>query len=210
MSIKLRRANMVILGWQHNPEIVSPSWLKEKGLITEEPTQFAHTKEFSAFESETLSLILDRERLQISAKKRTPEALQAVQHVGAGYIAEQPQIAYRALGYNFEWVLEVAPGEALPQVAVQAGRAADPSALLPGHQLNFGFVVVAEKNPYRLRLVAEPEGNSTMAYKFNYHHELGGVDLRGISQIAATLVGLSEHSRTIAESLSTTGGNGND
>jgi len=78
MKIKLGRADIVILALAHNPSIISPQWLKENHLITEEPKQFVHTPDFSLFDSETFSLIADRQRLQVTAKKQDMDTLKSL------------------------------------------------------------------------------------------------------------------------------------
>jgi hypothetical protein len=86
--------------------------------------------DFSVFESESFALFVDRQRLQITAKKRGTSALESLQHFGMGYVREQSHIPYRALGLDFEWILEAAVGEALP-IAVSVGDVGDLSSIRP-------------------------------------------------------------------------------
>jgi len=48
MDVKLRRADIVIMASAHNPSIVDPRWLKDNGLVAEDPKHFVHTPDFSA------------------------------------------------------------------------------------------------------------------------------------------------------------------
>ncbi len=101
MEIKIERADIVIVASAHNPSIVSPQWLKGKKLIVEDPKQFVHTPDFSLFDSETFSLVVDRERLQITAKKKDSGTLKSLASVGSGYIDLLPHVPYKSVGLNF-------------------------------------------------------------------------------------------------------------
>lgn len=37
MDVKLKRADIVIMASAHNPSIVDPRWLKDNGLVAEDP-----------------------------------------------------------------------------------------------------------------------------------------------------------------------------
>jgi hypothetical protein len=145
MGIKLERADIVIVASAHNPSIVSPQWLKEKKLIVEGPKQFVHTPDFSLFDSETFSLVEDRERLQITAKKQDRETLKSLASVGSGYINLLPQVPYKSLGLNFMWLAESNEGEVLPKIKVSIGFINNLASILTDHELNYGCISYARK-----------------------------------------------------------------
>ncbi len=196
MEIRLERADMVILASAHNPSIISPQWLKENHLITEEPKQFVHTPDFSLFDSDSLSLIADRLRLQITAKKHDDVTLKSLVGIGKGYIELLPHIPYRALGINFVWLIE---GEHLPKININIGSTANISSILTEHELNYGCVIYARREPYLLKLTIEPRGESTLTYNFNYHHEVTGLDADIIIEYVNNFMNLFKYSQEVLE-----------
>jgi hypothetical protein len=145
MEIKLRRADIVIIASAHNPGIVSPQWLKEKKLIVEDPKQFVHTPDFSLFDSETFSLVVDRERLQITTKKKDSGTLKSLASVGSGYIDILPHVPYKSVGLNFVWLAESNEGEVLPKIKISIGSINNLSSTLTDHELNYGCIIYARK-----------------------------------------------------------------
>lgn len=201
MKIKLGRADVVILADAHNPSIVSPQWLKEKNLIIEEPKQFVHTPDFSLFDSETFSLIVDRQRLQITVKKQNTDALEALANIGKGYIKLLPHIPYRALGLNFVWLAEANEKEHLPKINIIIDSINDVSSILPDHELNYGCIIYASKEPYLLRLTIEPQAKSTLVYNFNYHHEVRGLDINVVIKYVDNFMNLYKDSQKVVEKI---------
>jgi len=206
MKIKLGRADIVILALAHNPSIISPQWLKENHLITEEPKQFVHTPDFSLFDSETFSLITDRQRLQVTAKKQDMDTLKSLASIGNGYIKLLSHIPYRTLGLNFVWLAEISEGEYLPKINISINSTDNLSSILTGHELNLGCIIYARKEPYLLKLTIEPQGENTLIYNFNYHHEVKGLDVDRIIEYVDNFMSLYEHSRNVVENTCLVGG----
>lgn len=196
MKIKLGRADIVILASAHNPSIISPQWVKENHLIAEEPKQFVHTPDFSLFDSELLSLIADRQRLQITAKKHDVDTLKSLVGIGKGYIELLPHIPYKALGVNFVWLTE---GEHLPKINISIGSTANLSSILTEHELNYGCIIYAQREPYLLKLTIEPQGESTLTYNFNYHHGVTGLDADIIIKYVDNFMNLFKYSQEVVE-----------
>lgn len=174
MEAKLRRADIVIIASAHNPSIIAPQWLKDNSLIIEKPKHFVHTPEFSLFESESFSLVVDHERLQIIAKKQDEGSLRSLANIGSNYVKLLSHIPYIALGFNFLWSIEINKGEKLPKIGLDINKSNLMSAF-KGHKVNYGGIVYAGKEPYKLKLVIEPQGGNTLVHNFNYHHELKGM-----------------------------------
>jgi len=199
MEIKLGRADIVIVASAHNPSIVSPQWLKEKKLIVEDPKQFVHTPDFSLFDSETFSLVVDRERLQITAKKQDRETLKSLASVGSGYINLLPHVPYRSLGLNFVWLAESDEGDVLPKINISVGFINNLSSILTDQELNYGCIIYARKDPYLLKLTIEPRGKNTLVYNFNYHHGVEGLNKDKILEHLGNFMSLYEKSKEIVE-----------
>lgn len=177
MEINLRRADIVIAASAHNPSIVSPQWLKEMNLIVEEPKHFVNTPDFSLFDSETILLVVDRQRLQITAKKHDEESLKSFASIGSGYIRLLSHIPYSALGLNFVWHVKTEEeGEELPTIRTNIGSIHDFSSILVNHELNFGSIIYARKEPYLLKISIESQGRAIFICNFNYHHEVTKLD----------------------------------
>lgn len=199
MDVKLRRADIVIMASAHNPSIVDPRWLKDNGLVAEDPKHFVHTPDFSMFDSELISLIVDRERLQITAKKTNRDQLKSLADMGIGYLDLLPHTPYQALGLNFVWHTEADAGESIPKIDIKIGSVGDLSNILTDHKLNYGSIIYARRDPYLLRLRIEPQGESMLIYNFNYHHEIKGIDIEKVKNFLGNFTNLYEHSKTVVE-----------
>lgn len=206
MVPRLRRALVVILATSHSPAVISPEWLRESGLIQEPATQFVNSPQFSVFESESFALIVDDQRLQLTARKQDTESLEEIQRIAAKYVRLFPHISYRALGLNFVWLLEAAIGESVPQIGVTIGTIDDLSGVFTDHQLAYGSIIYAERDPYRLRLMVEPEGANTLVCNFNYHHNVEGFPAARVAERVEAFLQLWEHSRTVAATVCAAGG----
>jgi hypothetical protein len=187
------RANIVILASAHNPSIINPQWVKEH-LITEEPLNFVNTPEFSLFESENYSLMVDRERMQITAKKTTSEILKSLSEIAIKYIELLSHIPYKSLGFNFGWFVD----KNIPNIKIKLSSADDLSNIMKNHDLKYGFIVHAKSDNYLLKLITEPQGENMLTYNFNYHHEVDEKN-EGIIEYLSSFMKLYKHSQEIVE-----------
>lgn len=204
MKIELVRADIIILASAHNSSMVTAKWLRDKNLITEEPTQTLFTPISSLFESETFSLIVTPDRLQITAKKDNIEALKSLVKIGEEYIRLSPYIAYRALGLNFIWITRILEGgEELPKINVNISSLNSLSSVFTNHELNYGGIIYAKKDPYLLKLMIELQEKSALIYNFNHHHEIQGLDIDKIASYLGNFINLYENSKTIVNTLFT-------
>lgn len=172
MRISLNGADLVILASSHNPSIMSPEWLEKYEIVNEEPKQFVHTRDFSLFESESYSLIIDQQRMQVSLRTPSKEKLRSMAEIGAKYIQLLHHIPYQAIGINFLLHKIAEQGEILPKIRVAIGGIDDLPHAIEGHELRLGCIIQANKDPYVLRLIIEPQNESILSYSFNYHHVL--------------------------------------
>ncbi len=200
MEVKHRQADIVIIASAHNPSIIAPQWLKDKSLIVEEPDHFVHTPDFSLFDSASFSLIVDHQRLQIIVKKQDKKSLESLANIASNYIKLLPHIPYKALGLNFVWAIEVDDGDKLPKIGLNINKS-DLIPVFEGHEVGYGGIIYARKEPCVLKLVIEPEGETALVHNFNYNYELAGMSVEDIVQLINNFLTINEDSSNIVKSL---------
>lgn len=132
-------------------------------------------------------------------KKQDRETLKSLASVGSGYINLLPHVPYRSLGLNFVWLAESNEGEVLPKMDVSIGFINNLSPILTDHELNYGCIIYARKDPYLLKLIIEPRGKNSLVYNFNYHHGVEGLDIDTVLEHIANFMSLYEKSKEIVE-----------
>jgi hypothetical protein len=200
MEPRLNRADIIILAAGHNPSIVSPQWLKDNSLIAEAPTHFVHTPDFSVFESDSFSLIVDHQRLQIVAKKQSESSIGSLAAVAGKYVSLLKHIPYKALGLNLVWSIETNGNTRLPDVTLKLNNS-DPALAFTGHKVAFGGIIYAQKESYVLKLTIERQGEKCLVHNFNYHHELASVSIDNIVGLAHSFVARFKDSAAIINAL---------
>ena len=200
MEAKLRRADIVIIASAHNPSIIAPEWLKDKSLIVEEPSHFIHTPDLSIFESESFSVVVDHQRLQIVVKKQDTKSLESLANIASNYVKLLPHIPYKALGLNFTWTIEVDDGEELPKIEININKS-DLMSVFEGHEVDCGGIIYARKEPYMLKLVIELQGGNTLVHNFNYNHELEDMSVEDIVKLINDFLAIKEDSSSIVKGL---------
>jgi len=200
MEPKLRRADIVIIASAHNPSIVAPQWLKDNSLIVEKPLHFVNTPDFSLFESESFSLMVDHQRLQITAKKQDRRALRSLANVAANYVRLLPHIPYRSLGLNFLWTIEINEGGKFPRIGLSM-NGSNLDSLFEGHKVTYGGIIYARKEPYMLKLVIEPQRENIVVHNFNYHHEVEGTPVEDLARLIDSFLTRYEDSSGVVRRL---------
>lgn len=190
----------MIIASAHNPSIIAPQWLKDNSLIIEEPKHFVHTPDFSLFESESFSLVVDHQRLQITAKKQDKGSLRSLANAASNYMKLLPHIPYRSLGLNFVWSIEIDEKEELPKIGLNV-NSSDLMSVFEGHEVDYGGTIYARKEAYMLRLVIEPQGKNILVHNFNYHHELGGMSVEDLVKLVDNFLTRYEDSSRIVNAL---------
>ena len=187
MEPRLSRADIIIVAAGHNPSIISPQWLKENLLIVEAPSHFVHTPDFSVFESDSFSLIVDHQRLQIVAKKQSESSIGSLATVAGRYVSLLKHIPYKALGLNLVWSVETNGNARLPDVMLKLNNI-DPTPVFAGHKVGFGGIIYAQKESYVLKLTIERQGEKCLVHNFNYHHELASVPVDAVVGLVNSFV----------------------
>jgi hypothetical protein len=201
MDANLTSADLVILASAHNPSVLSPEWLKDRNLISDDPVNFIHTPDLSVFESKDFSLIVDRQRMQIVSKKFDSKSLEIIKNIAINYIRLLPNIPYRAYGANFVWLIKANASETIPDISIKINELNAFPEILGGHELNYGCIIKANKPPYLLKLVIEPQGENILIINFNYHHEIKNVDESKRINYISNYISLLEYSQSVVDSI---------
>jgi hypothetical protein len=192
-------ANIVILG-NHNPGIITQQWLKDNGLITEDPRQALNTLAVSFFESEHYSLIVEPVRLQLNAKEKDKGAVKAISNILLKYINVFPNLNYKAVGLNFIWTYEIVEGEKYI-IKTSINKFTDLQDIFINYQLNLGSIIYAKKEPYLLKLIIDPLKENLFQHNFNYHFEITKANITKISDYLNMYAFLYDESQVIIENL---------
>ncbi len=172
MVSKFTLASIVLLAEAHNPSILSPDWLKKNKVITENPKQFALTPDFALFDSKSYNLIVDRQRLQLSAKKPSLQSVKSITQIITKYLEILPHIPYLRLGLNFEWLVEESETTAPPEISLSLGSIIDISPLIPDHEICYGSIIYAKESDYKMRISIAPPNEDAVTYKFNFDYTI--------------------------------------
>ena len=101
MNLKFLKGTIVILAQTHNPSIFNYKWIKEKGIIDEEPKQLMNNIDLALFDSDNILITLDINKLIINTKKADVENLRKISNIAIKYVSALPDIPYTFLGSYF-------------------------------------------------------------------------------------------------------------
>lgn len=107
LRASLRKANIVVLAHSYNPSIVSPDWVLERKILNEPINDFVHTQAFSLMQNNNFSLVVDTNRLQLSAKKLDSDNIKLMPQILHRFFTFLPETPCRAMGFNFTYELKV-------------------------------------------------------------------------------------------------------
>lgn len=163
-------ASIVLIGPQV-PSILDPDWLKNEQLISEEAMNFVNTSDISAFESESFSLVMDKERFQLIAKKNDTQFLDVLIIILKRYLAFFNNMEYKALGINFKWFVTYDDNDKIPEISFKIDEIDNIDQILPDHEIMVGTVIKAVSDDYQMNLTIDPS-KKKLLYTFNFHHKL--------------------------------------
>jgi len=195
------RSNIVILASAHNPSIINPQWLKDKNLIKEDPTNFASTPEFSVFESETYSLLVDRNRLQIAIKNDEDNSLNFLPKIASTYIELLPHIPYKSIGFNFDWFYDKSNKKNILEYNIKIGNSIGLSNILDDYKINYGGIIHAEGKNHNLKLILEPPSETLQKFNFNYHHDIQDLNVKDMVEVVGNFLNVHKHSKEVVTSI---------
>jgi hypothetical protein len=173
-------ASIVLIG-THVPSIINPTWLGNEKLISEKVLNYVNTPDFSAFESESYSMVIDNERFQLTAKKDNFEQMNHLTTILKHYLSIFNNVQYQGLGINFKWFINYDDAEVRPQIGFKVNNLDNLDSILPNHEFMFGSIVKATTDKYQMNLSIEPDKN-LLIYTFNFHFNLKGLSTDKISR----------------------------
>lgn len=170
--ISLDLTNIIMLG-NHNPGMITQQWLKENELILEDLQQAISSLTISLFDSRRYFLIVEPVRLQLNIKEKEKETIESASEILSKYVKIFPNINYKGVGLNFIWNYEIGEKEEhIIDVSINKHADKDIKDIFPEHKINFGSIIYAEKEDYRLKLLIDPLKTNLIQYNFNYHFEI--------------------------------------
>lgn len=166
------KANIVILARNYNPSIVSKEWLYEKDIIRETVRNFVHTPVMSLIETESISIVIEQERLQISLKNINYENIDALPRIATEFVSALPETPYVGLGFNYHYGI---PKE---NIQLEALFSPDNSKLkeLFSEDYEIGQQVFFRFEGFTVRMSAAPKSgeDAKLSIGFNFHADTPG------------------------------------
>jgi len=175
MKLILTDANIVVLASNYNPSIVSKDWILEKGIITENPTNFAHTPGFSHFESENYILTVSENRLLARVRKINDLNVADLPDIVHKYVGSLPETPYTAIGFNYKWIIHPEKQEKniaglFKDVFLNQKHKIKFTHAIGNANYTLGGIVYSMYEEFRFK--ANIEFNEEGLFSFNYHLSL--------------------------------------
>jgi hypothetical protein len=170
----LTGTNIVILARNYNPSVVSKEWLYEKNIVRDTVINFVHTPPLSVVETEGISFVLDENRLQISLKSITPESIESLPKIAAGFVSCLPETPFLAVGFNYTYNI---PKETSRMKTLFVLDDTKLKELFSGN-CEVGLIVSFPFKTFIARMTALPRiGEITrIIMDFNFHSDSRGAD----------------------------------
>jgi len=160
---RLKGANIVVLARNHNPAIVSREWVINKNIIKESIDTFIHTPVFSVIESNSFSLHVNPDRMQVGVKRVGDETLRELPEIVKKYVSNLPETPYTAVVFNFHY--EVLSERRIKDILTPSEKFKEvfQGRYEVGGIIRFGF------EPFTVTLRMPPEESSA---SFNFHADV--------------------------------------
>ena len=172
MEFQYKKINIIIIARNYNPSIASKDWVLDKGLLTEPIDNFTHTPLISFVENKSHSLIVDSDRLQISAKILSPENMEELPKIANKFIVALPETPYKTMGFNYIYQVKE-ENDSLRKLFSPNERSLK-QIFSSGYQLG-GTIVFKFKDIFRARVNIAPTGTDkekSRIIDFNFHTEI--------------------------------------
>jgi hypothetical protein len=171
MKFSLEKSGIVLGAEAHNPSIISPHWLKANNLINEEPEKFLHTVEVSMIELKDIHIFVDRDLMQITAKKDSNDVRKYLIDIIKGYIELLPHIPYKTLDLNFHWIVKLEESDSRPDIKLSIGKTNLQKAVESKNELAFGGTIYVCKKLYHLKINIQPMDEKKIVILFYYQYD---------------------------------------
>ena len=195
----LVNTNTVIIASSHNPSILSPEWLKKHKLTEESAKTFVNTPDFSLFKSESFQIIIDRQRLQITSKKKDKYSLMSLARITKQYIKLLPHIPYQSLGINFVWEIQNKKDKVFDiKTTINKKKF---NLVFKDHKIDIGSIIYAKMPAYRLKMVFQPQDNQHFIVDCNFHYDISKYSIDKILKIPDNLIDFFNYTKKSIESF---------
>lgn len=201
--LDLKGANIVILA-NHAPSVLTPEWIKDKKILTEEPKQSFINPTFSLFESEHFVFTVEPVRLQLSAKAPSEgKYLKCISDALVLYVENFKGLPYKAVGLNFIWeyIHEKVNNYEIKTQIQYLENETELIDIFEGSSKRLGSIVYVENSPYRLRMIIEPTNINSFKLDFNYHYDTSSVDIESIKNYLREFEEKANDSKSIANKI---------
>lgn len=205
MEINLAEANIVILAQNHNPTIATRDWLLAKEIISEELETFTHLPVLAHYEYKNFTLTIDQNRLQVRAKILNQNVIQKLPQITIKYVEALPETSYRALGFNFDWIIKQKAGDML---AFSRKIFVNPNGVLKDfldgkEYLIGGLIQFKSDDSFRTQVTVMPEDSETLKITINYHKNIMLTDGKGRLDMLTQAIGKFYEMQKYSEKITT-------
>ena len=167
-------ANVILHAENHNPSIVSKDWLMQQSILTEHPIDFKHFPFFSSVETETYTLLVDQQVLNLNLKVINESTLPELADMMKRYVAVLSHIPYKAVGFNISWLIsDINANDILKDVFV-----GDRNKLLSivGEHHGVGGILFYNHDTFQAELTARPISANEVSININFNSNINNVE----------------------------------
>lgn len=201
MNAILNKTAIIILAESHNPTIVSPEWLRDKGIMDEKPTNFAHTPVLSIFESESCQILVDQNRFQMTPKNLELPCINRCQKATVDYVTALPETPYTAIGLNYTWQVNIGENADNNIIKLSFAGSNIENSFEGYEDVLLGGKLTAKKENYVLQLIIDPSDKSILSFHFNFHFDTKGKGFEFVNQCIAKYISNYDVSKQIIEKI---------
>lgn len=202
MKVTQYQANVILVAYNHNPSIVTKDWLLRNEIITETLVDFTHSPLFSSVKSESYSLFVDQQRLQLELNIINENTLSQLPYMINKYVKILSEIPYQAIGFNSNWrISDIDTPNILRTIFCGKG---DLLSSVFGKNHKIGGIVWFDYDMFQAQFTAShildnDMLENTIDVNFNYQSQLKGVD--DLYNSLARFELITEHASDIAHNL---------
>ena len=202
MKVTQYQANVILVANNHNPSIVTKDWLLRNEIITETLVDFTHSPLFSSVKSESYSLFVDQQRLQLELNIINENTLSQLPYMINKYVKILSEIPYQAIGFNSNWrISDIDTPNILRTIFCGKG---DLLSSVFGKNHKIGGIVWFDYDMFQAQFTAShildnDMLENTIDVNFNYQSQLKGVD--DLYNSLARFELITEHASDIAHNL---------
>lgn len=196
--------NIIILASNYNPTIVSKDWIRQKGIIPEEPINFAHLPVFSLFQSENFILTVDEKRLAVGVKNINESNISKLPLIVEKYITSLPETPYTAGCFNYEWIIQGEEDEnliaLLKSIFLQEKNEKKLIEIIGDKDYKIGNTIYFKYNDFMLELNIEPPFTpNEIKISFNYVAMVNNIE--ELKDVISNYQNTYSHSRNMVEKM---------